>query len=275
MCGPRYAHQPARRAYRAGHAPSEVVLGGRKVAVRRPRVRREGQEVALPTVRAFTRTDPLNRARRRADARRRGDPPVWPKSGTARRRRPHTGDEQEYGESALCRADPGAIGRVAGDAKIVEFVEKGDFGVGSAQNPDGSYERVWFEEPIGRDEIAFESDIFLLHKSRAKALKTEPETGPSPAPQPEPVIAPAPAPEPGPNTSPASKVLHVGGIVPPETWNRLGTKLVPKLRSGSDLKVSVDFRVTADAKVVKSLADDVRQILGDLGLAEEVVVDEE
>ena len=49
VCGPRYAHQPARRASRAGHAPSEVVLGGRKVALRRPRVRRDGQEVALPS----------------------------------------------------------------------------------------------------------------------------------------------------------------------------------------------------------------------------------
>ena len=61
VCGPRYAHQPARRASRAGHTPSEVVLSGRKVALRRPRVRRDGQEVSLPTVRAFTAADPLNR----------------------------------------------------------------------------------------------------------------------------------------------------------------------------------------------------------------------
>ena len=61
VCGPRYAHQPARRASRAGHAPSEVVLGGRKVALRRPRVRRDGQEVALPSVQAFPNTDPLTR----------------------------------------------------------------------------------------------------------------------------------------------------------------------------------------------------------------------
>ena len=61
VCGPRYAHQPERRASRAGHAPSEVVLGGRKVALRRPRVRRDGQEVTLPSVPAFTNTDPLNR----------------------------------------------------------------------------------------------------------------------------------------------------------------------------------------------------------------------
>ena len=37
VCGPRYAHQPARQAYRTGHTPSQVVLGGRKVAGLRPR----------------------------------------------------------------------------------------------------------------------------------------------------------------------------------------------------------------------------------------------
>ena len=61
VCGPRYAHQSERQASRAGHAPSQVVLGGRKVAIRRPRVRRDGTEVPLPTARAFTDPDPLNR----------------------------------------------------------------------------------------------------------------------------------------------------------------------------------------------------------------------
>jgi len=41
--------------------PSEVVLGGRKVAIRRPRVRRAGAELPLPTFKAFADTDPLNR----------------------------------------------------------------------------------------------------------------------------------------------------------------------------------------------------------------------
>ena len=60
VCGPRYAHQPARQAYRTGHTPSQVVLGGRKVAIRRPRARRAGEEVPLPTARAFANADPLN-----------------------------------------------------------------------------------------------------------------------------------------------------------------------------------------------------------------------
>ena len=61
VCGPRYAHQPARQAYRTGHTPSQVVLGGRTVAIRRPRARRAGEEVPLPTARAFANADPLNR----------------------------------------------------------------------------------------------------------------------------------------------------------------------------------------------------------------------
>jgi transposase-like protein len=61
ICGPRYQHQPAREASRAGTVPSEVILGGRKVQIRRPRVRAQGQEVTLPTFQAFADTDPLDR----------------------------------------------------------------------------------------------------------------------------------------------------------------------------------------------------------------------
>lgn len=61
LCEPRYAHRPDRQTVRAGTVPSEVVLGGRKVAIRRPRVRAEGHELPLPTFQTFADTDPLNR----------------------------------------------------------------------------------------------------------------------------------------------------------------------------------------------------------------------
>ena len=61
LCGPRYAHHADRHASRAGTVPSEVVLGGRKVAMQRPRVRAEGREVPLPTFQAVAQADPLNR----------------------------------------------------------------------------------------------------------------------------------------------------------------------------------------------------------------------
>jgi putative transposase len=61
ICGPRYQDQDEREASRAGTVSSEVVLGGRKMRIRRPRVRAHGEEVALPTFQAFADTDPLNR----------------------------------------------------------------------------------------------------------------------------------------------------------------------------------------------------------------------
>src|SRR2546427_6422505 len=61
ICGPRYAHQPDRPASRAGMAPSEVVLGGRKGAIQRPRVRTAEGEVPLPTFQTMAQTDPLDR----------------------------------------------------------------------------------------------------------------------------------------------------------------------------------------------------------------------
>ncbi|MCA1652033.1 MAG: IS256 family transposase, partial [Acidobacteria bacterium] len=61
LCGPRYAHEPDRAASRAGTPQSEVVLGGRKVSIQRPRVRTAAGEIALPTFQTMASTDPLDR----------------------------------------------------------------------------------------------------------------------------------------------------------------------------------------------------------------------
>ena len=61
VCGPRYVHEPGRPASRAGTVRSEVVLGGRKVAIQRPRVRTAEGEVPLPTFQTMAQRDPLDR----------------------------------------------------------------------------------------------------------------------------------------------------------------------------------------------------------------------
>jgi transposase-like protein len=62
LCGARYRHDPKRKASRAGYADeAELVLGGRRVAVKRPRVRSsKGKEVPLPSWERFADEDPLN-----------------------------------------------------------------------------------------------------------------------------------------------------------------------------------------------------------------------
>ena len=59
ICGQRYAYQADRTAARPGTVASEVVLAGRKVANRCPRVRAARQEVPLPTFQTMAQTDPL------------------------------------------------------------------------------------------------------------------------------------------------------------------------------------------------------------------------
>ena len=62
------------------------------------------------------------------------------------------------------------------------------------------------------------------------------------------------------------------GTVPPEAWNRLGTKILPKLRSGSQLRLGLEFSVTVSADSANGLASELRQILQDLGFGETVKV---
>ncbi len=60
LCGERYAHLVDREALRAGHVASSLVLGGRRVAVSRPRVRSvDGHELKLPSWREWSARDPL------------------------------------------------------------------------------------------------------------------------------------------------------------------------------------------------------------------------
>ena len=62
LCGAKNKPQPDRRAYRHGQCPGEVVLGGRKVTISRPRVRSvEGTELELPTWSRIADADPLQR----------------------------------------------------------------------------------------------------------------------------------------------------------------------------------------------------------------------
>jgi putative transposase len=61
LCGPKWQPNASRRAVRAGTTRSEVTLGGRRIAVQRPRVRSvENTELSLPSFALANGRDPLN-----------------------------------------------------------------------------------------------------------------------------------------------------------------------------------------------------------------------
>jgi len=63
VVGPKGKHDPERSAVRHGHEAGEVTLGGRRLAVERPRVRTadDESELSLETYRHFADRDPLTR----------------------------------------------------------------------------------------------------------------------------------------------------------------------------------------------------------------------
>lgn len=160
-------------------------------------------------------------------------------------------------------------------AKIPKFVENEEFGLASGRQPDGSYTRLWFKDPVAADEVAFDADVYLLQKAKAAELKAKAQT-PKVIIQPTPEKPETETPEvetPHPVPSGAKRTLHITGAIPPEVWNRLGTKLLPKLRSGSALRLGLDFTVDLEADQVATFQAELRQVLQDLNVAQVVRIE--
>ena len=199
----------------------------------------------------------------------------WPPAFKSTGAWPLTSLRQSFLDGSLTRLiDPDVILR----RQIADFVSKGDFGLAYSAKSDGTYHRLWYAEPVRQEEVAFESSVFLLTKAKAEELKTvsaghaqaQPETKPDPA---EPEIQPGTDPEPIPDAQKAT--LRLSGTVPSEIWNRLGTKILPKLRSGEDLSVGIEFSVSVSSQFVQNMETDLQQILDDLGLGDRVHIERE
>ena len=193
---------------------------------------------------------------------------------------PLTSLRNSFLSGALTRLiDPDTILR----RQIIEFVERGDFGLASGEKGGGPYEREWYREAPRAEEVAFESGVFLLTKAKAEELRAA--TVAPQGPQPGLPLGQSTIPGPQPNLGAADPIigprvqagqrttLRIKGTVPSEAWNRLGTKILPKLRSGDDLSVGVEFSVSVDVAVAQSLQAELRQALAELGLGDQVQVE--
>ena len=201
-------------------------------------------------------------------------PPAFEEAGAW----PLTSMRQSFLDGSLTRLmDPDTVLRT----KIVEFVSNGSFGLASGAIGDGGYKRLWFEEPVNIDDVTLDEGMFLLKKEMAEALRNppddepepEPEPEPTPAPGPEPGPEPGPAPGPTPDDAPSTQTVHVKGTVPPETWNRLGTKVLTKLRTGSDLRIAIELSASVNTAAAGTLESELKQALNDLGLQEQMQVE--
>jgi hypothetical protein len=201
-------------------------------------------------------------------------PPALKESGAW----PLEGLRQSFLNGALTRLlDPDSVLR----GKIAEFVGRGDFGLASGARPDGTYERLWHAEPLPADEVTFGADVFLVARAKARCLREATKAegvpvggkGPAGGPTAEAPPEERPRPRPEPETKPKTRTIRLVGTVPPELWNRLGNKVLVKLRSGADLKIGVDLSVTFEADMAEGVESDLRQVLADLGLGQSLRIE--
>ena len=201
-------------------------------------------------------------------------PPALRESGAW----PLTGLRQSFLDGSLTRlVDPDAVLR----GKIVEFVASGAFGLASGTMADGGYERIWHAEPVGAEEVAFEPNVFLLTRVRSEEIRAAEapgrqrapaaDTPPPSTPGPDAVQKPRNENEPRGTAAPVR--LRLAGVVPPEVWNRLGTKVVPRLRAGKGLVVEVKFEAEIPANALAAMEDDLRRTLDDLDLGDKVRIE--
>ncbi|MDE2925620.1 MAG: DUF499 domain-containing protein [Acidobacteriota bacterium] len=177
---------------------------------------------------------------------------------------------QSFLDGSLTRlSDPEKVLR----RQIAALVAAGEFGLASSARPDGGYGRFWYAEPIRQEEVAFDPEVFLLTKRKSDALRTPPEPEPS---SPEPPTSsqagaePEPDPEPPTTGEESRAILQVLGTIPAEVWNRLGVRILPKLRALDDLRVGIELSATVNSKRVQSLESELIQALRDLDLGERV-----
>ncbi len=168
--------------------------------------------------------------------------------------------------------------------KIPEFVANGDFGLASGDEAGGGFEHLWFKQLVSSDEVSFDPGVYLLKKDRAAALKAEPpeviqENGVN-----GPELPPIGAARDGHHVEvldervgegeePRSRTLLLSGSIPPESWNKVGTRLIPKLRAGNQLSVGVTLSVEIGAGEATHLRRELEQILADLNLTGKIKIE--
>jgi hypothetical protein len=103
----------------------------------------------------------------------------WPTALVASGAWPLSGLRQSFLDGSLTRLfDPDAVLR----SRIVEWVGSGQFGLAT-----GEYRRIWFNELLPPEHVAFAADVYLLKPAVAEALRNSPVR---PATQSIPTVAP-------------------------------------------------------------------------------------
>ncbi len=202
----------------------------------------------------------------------------WPRASQESGAWSLQGLRQSFLDGSLTRLpDPERVLR----ERLLGFIERGEFGLAMDQRADGSYERLWFSETVDPEDIRFDPHTYLVKRDRAAALKSSPppdETDDSTATKTRTQkdtsadkSEDTDRPESTELVSARAVSLRLQGDIPPEVWNKMGTRLISKLnKQGQKLQITFNASVEVAASDADHLERELQQTLGDLGLTDKV-----
>jgi hypothetical protein len=155
---------------------------------------------------------------------------------------------------------------------IADGVAKGLFGY-VEKAPDGSYANLRFAEKISESDLEISEDVFLIPNEIAQAIKSG-----IPPPQPK-EPKPSEVEKAVPSVTGGVPVPTVGkltweGILPAQKWMTFYMKVLSRFPMGEDLKLKVKVEVQPKEGLPKQKVDETRTALRELGLPEELGIEE-
>ncbi len=150
---------------------------------------------------------------------------------------------------------------------------------GYAVKRDGEYVRVAFGDDLDPAEVDFSPDAVLVREELARRLKEASPTPEAPVTLPSP---PTPAPAGGGEAAQpiplftGDKVAAVRwrGALPPQKWTTFYTKVLSRLVAEGGLELTVELEAKPAAGLYVERVEEMRQHLRELGVADEVEVEE-
>jgi hypothetical protein len=71
----------------------------------------------------------------------------------------------------------------------------------------------------------------------------------------------------------SSAFISVAGKIPPEQWNRLGTRLIPKMRAAGSVSATIRLEGEVDPARAAALSSELQQVIDEIGLSASIRIE--
>jgi hypothetical protein len=212
----------------------------------------------------------------------------WPQAFIEKGAWPLSSLRQSFLDGSLTRlADPETVLR----NKICDFVQKGDAGLKSASNADGSGYHLWFKEDLDPSEIMFVSEVSLVMAKKVDLYQPKEEPGPQP--DPDDGVTPPELEGDGQGTGtnsgtgstsgqgqidpqpelPRIETIKLSGELPYELWNKFSRSVLTKLNASSNgIIIKIDIKAETESNRSESVRRELVSGIQEVNLDDKIKI---